>query len=69
MYYMGDYRGQYPSRIVHTNQGPVTVVYINDPYYHRRGYYGYGGLGYGALGGALVASTLLWPFWFPFFWC
>ena len=67
MYYRGTYRGSYPSRIVHTPQGPITVVYINDPYYRPR-YYG-GDLALGALAGTAVASTLFWPFWFPFFWC
>lgn len=44
----GRYTGRYPSRIVHTPQGPATVVYMNDPYlcdrlpydmYPYRGFY------------------------------
>lgn len=61
------YRGQYPTRIVHTPQGPVTVVYVND-YYYDYPRYGYG-CGYG-LAGAALATSLFFPFWFPFFlWC
>ena len=67
MYYRGNYSGQYPSRIVHTSQGPITVVYINDPYYYRRGGYRGNNFAYGALAGTALASTLFWPFWIPFF--
>lgn len=68
MYYRGNYRGGYPSRIVHTPQGPITIVYVEQPYYGRYGYSGLG-LGYGALAGtALATSLLLTPFWFPL-WC
>jgi len=67
MYYRGAYRGQYPSRIVHTSQGPITVVYIDDPYYRRR--YRGSNFAYGALAGTALASTFIWPFWFPFYWC
>jgi hypothetical protein len=68
MYYRGNYQGNYPSRIIYTPQGPVTVIYINDGYYrYGRGCGGYG-CGYGALGGAALASAFLLPFWFPLFW-
>ena len=59
----GRYNGNHYSRIVHTNQGPITVVYVNDPYYYRRG------CGYGGYGALAATSLLLTPFWFPFFWC
>ena len=63
MYYRGTYRGSNPSRIVHTPQGPITVVYVQPDYYGYRGNY------YGALAGTALASTLFFPFWFPLFWC
>jgi hypothetical protein len=66
MYHRGTvYNGQYPSRIVHTSQGPITVVYVHDyPYRHRSGDFMLG-----ALGGTALASALIFPFWFPLFWC
>jgi hypothetical protein len=66
MYHRGDvYTGQYPSRIVHTPQGPITVVYVSDyPYRYRSSDFALG-----ALGGAALASTFMFPFWFPLFWC
>lgn len=65
VYRGGRYSGRYPTRIVHTPQGPVTVVYVNDYYYDYPRY------GYGAgLAGAALATSLFFPFWFPFFlWC
>lgn len=68
MVYRGNYVGRYPTRIVHTPQGPVTVVYVDDYYGYPR--YGRGcGYGYG-LAGAALATSLFFPFWFPFFlWC
>lgn len=66
MYYRGNYRGTYPSRIVHTPQGPITVVYVDAPYYRR---YGGGDVALGALAGTAIASSLFFPFWFPLFWC
>ncbi len=66
MVYHGDYRGNYPSRIIHTSNGPVTVVYVDHP---RYGYYNGSNIALGTLAGAAVASTLIWPFWFPLFWC
>ena len=63
----GRYNGNYPTRIVHTPQGPITVVYVNDPYYDR---YRGSNVAFGALTGAAIASSFLWyPFWFPLFWC
>ena len=66
-YYRGHYRGNYPSRIVHTPQGPITVIYIDDYRYPYR--YSGGDMALGALTGAALASTFMWPFWFPLFWC
>lgn len=67
MYYRGNYTGVYPSRIVHTPQGPITVVYVDNPYYR---YDNTGAdLALGFLAGTAIASTFMWPFWFPLFWC
>lgn len=67
VYYRGaNYRGAYPSRIVHTPQGPITVVYLPD---YRYNYYSGSDIALGALAGTAIASTLFWPFWFPLFWC
>lgn len=68
MYYRGNYAGRYPYRIVHTPQGPITVVYIDDGYYRYHDRCGNGFVS--GLAGAALASTLFFPiFWFPFFWC
>lgn len=66
MYHRGRYGGNYPSRIVHTPTGPVTVVYVDQPNYNR---YRGGNLAFGALAGTALASSLLFtPLWFPL-WC
>lgn len=64
MYFRGNYTGRYPSRIVHTPQGPITVVYIEDPYYRDSG----ADFALGVLAGTALATTFMWPFWFPIFW-
>ncbi|CAF0798588.1 unnamed protein product [Brachionus calyciflorus] len=64
IYFRGAYSGRYPSRIVHTPQGPITVVYLEDPYYRSS----CGDAALGFLAGTALASTLMWPFWFPLFW-
>ena len=63
MYYRGDYYGNYPSRIINTPNGPVTIVFVDRCHYNS-GYYPYYGLG-----GLALASAFVWPLWFPLFWC
>lgn len=66
MYYRGNYRGTYPSTIVQTPQGPVTIVFVDRGNYYPR--YSAGNVALGALTGYALASTLFWPFWWPCFW-
>lgn len=65
MYFRGDvYNGRYPTRIVHTPQGPITVVYIQDPYYR---YDSGADAAIGILAGTALVTALMIPFWFPLF--
>lgn len=66
IYYRGNYTGRSPSRIVHTPQGPITVVYIQEPYYRYSN--SCRNAGFGFLAGTALASTFMFPFWFPLFW-
>lgn len=62
LYYKGKYQGTFPSREFETPKGPITVVYLNEPY--RYAYDSDESI----LAGAALASCLFLPFWFPFFW-
>jgi len=67
IYYNRRYRGSFPSRVIQTPQGPVTLVFVDRSYYNR----GYSGsnFAFGALAGAALASTFMWPLWWPIWWC
>jgi hypothetical protein len=65
MYYRGNYYGNYPSRVITTPEGPITIVFVDRCHYHS-GYYPHYSYG---LTGLALASTFMWPLWFPIFWC